>query len=294
MREEGEAVAVVECPYCAAPTRPGARFCRRCGQSLQRPSASFGDNDPFLEKASSLVHRQTSASPSERVRANWSDIKTIIWFFVLLLMSSLVLGLAARSGPTLALEVAITGFDAMVIVLFVILRSEDVTAYLRVRVPSLRRIAENIAAVVLFFGVVEAYFAAMDKLGVPSVRLTDDYVAAKWPIWAMFALVSASPGIFEELAFRGVIQGVLGRVLSVRRDALVVQAALFSVLHLSPVIFPSHFFMGLVLGWMRDRNRTLYPGMLLHAAWNAYVVYGELAVRCKGFSLFHYCATMLS
>lgn len=293
MREEGEAVAVVECPYCATPTRPGARFCRRCGQSLQLPSASFGDNDAVVETASALVHRQSSASPSERVRANWSDVKTIIWFFVLLLMSSLVLGLAARSGPTLALEVAITCFDAAVIILFVTLRGEDVMAYLRVRLPALRRIAENVAAVVLFFGVAEAYFGTMDKMGVPSVRLTDEYIAAKWPVWAMFALISVSPGIFEELAFRGVIQGVLGRVLAQRRDALVVQAALFSVLHLSPVIFPSHFFMGLVLGWMRDRNRTLYPGMLLHAAWNAYVVHGELAVRCNG-SLFSYCATILS
>ena len=47
------------------------------------------------------------------------------------------------------------------------------------------------------------------------------------------------------------------------------QAALFSVLHSSAVIFSSHFAMGLVFGWLRMRTGSLIASMILHAAWNA-------------------------
>src|SRR6185503_5812203 len=94
-------------------------------------------------------------------------------------------------------------------------------------------------------------------------------------LWAMVLLTSVMPAIFEELAFRGVIQSSLERIFNAR-DAWLIQAALFSVLHLSPLAFPSHFLMGLVFGYMRMRSRSLYPGMLLHASWNALVVFQEL------------------
>jgi membrane protease YdiL (CAAX protease family) len=91
----------------------------------------------------------------------------------------------------------------------------------------------------------------------------------------MLLLISLMPGIFEELAFRGVIQSTLEHVFD-RREALVIQAALFSVLHLLPLDFPSHFVMGLCLGYMRLRTKSLYPGMILHASWNAFILCQEL------------------
>jgi membrane protease YdiL (CAAX protease family) len=71
------------------------------------------------------------------------------------------------------------------------------------------------------------------------------------------------------------IQTRLAGVLT-QTEAWIVQAALFSVLHLSPLIFVTHFGMGLMLGWLRDWSKSIYPGMLLHAAWNAVVVVDEL------------------
>ena len=57
------------------------------------------------------------------------------------------------------------------------------------------------------------------------------------------------------------------------------QAALFSMLHLGVAIFPSHFVIGLVLGVLRRRTRSLYPGMAVHLTWNAAVVWAELGGR---------------
>ena len=70
--------------------------------------------------------------------------------------------------------------------------------------------------------------------------------------------MSLTPALFEELAFRGVIQSGLTSVVR-SREAWLIQAALFSVLHLSPVVFPSHFVMGLTFGYLRLKSRSLYP-----------------------------------
>ena len=44
------------------------------------------------------------------------------------------------------------------------------------------------------------------------------------------------------------------------------------MLHLGVAIFPSHLVIGLVLGALRRRTRSLYPGMAVHLTWNAAVV----------------------
>ena len=128
---------------------------------------------------------------------------------------------------------------------------------------------------VSFFALMSAYFDLLKHLGIPILRATDEYRDAGWSVGAMFLLVSVMPGIVEEIGFRGVIQSVLERTVNAR-EAWLIQAALFSVLHLLPMIFPSHFVMGLLFGYVRLRTRSLYPGMLLHASWNALQVFAEI------------------
>lgn len=65
-----------------------------------------------------------------------------------------------------------------------------------------------------------------------------------------------------------------GAVTSLRpTEALIVQAVLFSAAHLSPVILATHFAMGLAFGWLRRRTGSLLPSILLHGAWNAWVIW---------------------
>lgn len=58
------------------------------------------------------------------------------------------------------------------------------------------------------------------------------------------------PAVIEEIAFRGFIQSALERFVGAR-EAPFIQAALFSVLHLLPLMFIRHFLMGLCFGLMR-------------------------------------------
>jgi len=206
---------------------------------------------------------------------HWGELKRVGWLFGLLLATSFVFGIAWRSAHSPWLSVIASAIDAAIVLVAVGLRYRKLLFLFQLRPSGLRDSVVLIAIAFLFVALASAYFGVIEWLGVPVSSATATYTRAGWPLWSMFLLISAMPALFEELAFRGVIQSTLERVLNAR-DAWLIQAALFSVLHLSPLMFPSHFLMGLCFGYMRRRSRSLYPGMLLHACWNALVVLQEL------------------
>jgi membrane protease YdiL (CAAX protease family) len=98
------------------------------------------------------------------------------------------------------------------------------------------------------------------------------YLLEGLPPWVGYVSIALVTPISEELLFRGLIQPKLEQVLR-PVEALVVQAVLFSAAHLSPVILATHFVMGLAFGWVRRRTGSLFPSMVLHGAWNAWVIW---------------------
>ena len=83
---------------------------------------------------------------------------------------------------------------------------------------------------------------------------------------SFFLLVIEAP-LTEELVFRGLIlRGLIARQ-GVRR-AIVLQAILFAAVHMNPWQFIPAFGMGLLLGWLFVKTRSLGACILFHAAWN--------------------------
>jgi len=72
----------------------------------------------------------------------------------------------------------------------------------------------------------------------------------------------------EELLFRGAIQGSLRSAWD-PWPSILTSAALFSLVHLAPLMMPWLIVVGIALGWMRERSGSLLPGFLLHVAVNA-------------------------
>jgi membrane protease YdiL (CAAX protease family) len=90
------------------------------------------------------------------------------------------------------------------------------------------------------------------------------------PAMALF-VVALCPGIFEELAFRGLLQGRLGALFGTT-TALLVTGAAFAWAHGVTMGFPIHLGLGLYLCWLRARSQSLIPGMCLHALYNGTIV----------------------
>jgi membrane protease YdiL (CAAX protease family) len=84
-------------------------------------------------------------------------------------------------------------------------------------------------------------------------------------------VVALCPAVFEEIAFRGVVQGRLIALLGTR-SGVIVAAMAFALAHGLGVVTPLHFLLGAYLGSLRLRSGSLIPGMLFHALYNGTLV----------------------
>jgi membrane protease YdiL (CAAX protease family) len=109
----------------------------------------------------------------------------------------------------------------------------------------------------------------------PAPGMVDLYVDAIAGFQAGFGLVAVSvvPGVCEELLFRGAMLGLLRKRFPVW-VAIVLQAALFAIMHSIAARFPYTFGLGLVFGVLTMRTGSLWPAMLAHTAHNLLAVIG--------------------
>lgn len=91
------------------------------------------------------------------------------------------------------------------------------------------------------------------------------------PLVVVIAALAVVPAIAEELAFRGVVLGALLRRMSAP-GAVLLQAVLFALLHGSMFRLLPTLVLGLLLGLLTLRTRTLWPAMAAHALNNGILV----------------------
>ena len=87
------------------------------------------------------------------------------------------------------------------------------------------------------------------------------------PFVAFFLAVTLLAPVVEELTYRGVGFGLMrpyGVVV-----AIVGTGFLFGLTHGLLIGLPVLAFFGIVVGWLRWKTDSVYPGMLLHATFNA-------------------------
>jgi membrane protease YdiL (CAAX protease family) len=86
---------------------------------------------------------------------------------------------------------------------------------------------------------------------------------------AVFALI----GVGEEVLFRGLLFSAL-RATTGQRTTIIGSAVLFGICHAVinvDQLLPATL-MGLLLGWVCWQTRSIWPGMLLHATYNATLI----------------------
>ena len=80
-------------------------------------------------------------------------------------------------------------------------------------------------------------------------------------------VVALQPAIFEELAFRGVLQQGLIKVTD-KKQAIFISALLFTILHMSFISFFWLLPFALWLGYVRMKEETIWWGVLIHFCFN--------------------------
>ena len=253
----------------SAPTVTAATvFCGVCGDQHAAEITC-----PRCERVGKLRDEAAIRTVEER-----SPLRVAVGLFALLAIVHIgFIGVltAASSEKDAAREVAIdwwlSGIDAAIIVAFVVIAR-------RVMLPLLATIGRwwwyPIGAVSGAFTMAVASVAvnAMESVfGASGSSYSDAFLAAGHSWFAVVVSIAVMPAVFEELAFRGVIQSHLS-LLVPTAAAIGMTAALFTLLHFNMLSFPHLLVMGLVVGLIRRFSGSIYPGVVLHFVHNGLVV----------------------
>lgn len=121
-------------------------------------------------------------------------------------------------------------------------------------------LAGSVVLIVAAALVLEPFLHAEREQGITPTRTPS---GEEWAILALAVIIlGLLTPVCEELLFRGLIFAALGRF------AVLGSAALFAVAHAIPELIPPVFVAGLVLGELRRRTGSIWPGVAVHAAVN--------------------------
>jgi membrane protease YdiL (CAAX protease family) len=92
-----------------------------------------------------------------------------------------------------------------------------------------------------------------------------------WPLAATLLAIAVTPGLCEEVLFRGYLQRTLQRRLNFPWHFLL-SGALFALFHQQVLSLPSLLIVGFYLGFVYSCFGSLYPTMLSHFLYNAVLI----------------------
>jgi membrane protease YdiL (CAAX protease family) len=80
--------------------------------------------------------------------------------------------------------------------------------------------------------------------------------------------------VCEELFYRAVLFTGFRHYYGSRKAAIL-SAVVFAICHLDPLFLLPHLISGIVLAALLDATGSIWPSILLHAAWNTWIQMGE-------------------
>ncbi|HEX4795325.1 MAG TPA: type II CAAX endopeptidase family protein [Humisphaera sp.] len=243
---------------------PISRFCNRCGAAWQE---GWGDCHNCTRHATAQSLQLQLATPI-------SPAPAIALYFTLLGTNLIGILSSVGGSSTESILVVLSIVDSIIVAVWAIVYRQDIFKALTQRVSMRWFIAAAGLSIVTFLLASGSLEVLRRTVGLQRIPIGDNLFHASYGWPAVIALTCIQPAVFEELGFRGVIFGVLGRSLS-RGEVIFVSALLFMTLHLAVGAFPHLLVMGLLLGVLRDRSRSLLPGMLMHFLHNLMCILSE-------------------
>lgn len=243
------------CPVCGSRWDPAFAACQACaGRALIPPATPDAP----------------AAAPT---------LRSALVLYFLIIGATLAAAVASGAGLVDGAS-AIIGFEIVTsgLVLLWLLSAPASFAALR-NPPSVAALVVGVLLSGMTFGVAYVYVNVLLALvEIPSLVYSEEFLAAGYGWGGVVLFFCVQPAIAEELAFRGLLQDAFRRVLQ-PRDAVIVTAILFMIMHFSVVSFPVHFLLGVVLGVLRVQTGSLYPGMVLHFCHNGWCMLAEALER---------------
>lgn len=108
---------------------------------------------------------------------------------------------------------------------------------------------------------------ASELIKLPNL-MEDTFMGMSRNLFGILSIAIMAP-LVEELLFRGAIEGHLLKSGKSPRNAILLSALIFGIIHINPAQVPFAFCIGAVFGWLYYRTGSVIPGMIGHFLNNA-------------------------
>jgi len=252
---------VQSCPYCGAPLSEFYYFCLAC-------ATPYKNVDTVVTPA-----RPRQLTDEELIAKKAPQVATLFWTYFAVIFGVGILSyvLFREDRPDLQLLLNELGIMATTFVFGWIHRRSLAVQF---KTFGFNKPAAYVGLVALIplllinFG----YHELLKRLlEIDSEDFLGRLRAASISEWVLVATFCVTPGIFEEIAFRGLIQHWLQTAVKSWK-AVVLASFLFAIMHFSVLSFPYLFLVGGLLGWVKLRTGSLFPSMLIHFLHNLVVI----------------------
>jgi sodium transport system permease protein len=207
-----------------------------------------------------IRHREATPTGSQALLC-FSLMLCVAWFAIQ--------ALGDRVSPLLLMGVGHLVFVLMPPLVMTLLLTSSPVKTLRLRMPDARYFWLAAGLALALNPLVRELSVVIERV-FPASRLATDLAGSLLKqipnLGVAFLLFALVPSITEEVAFRGFILSGLERGHRMR-TAILISALLFGFLHVLLSMFNQLFtatLLGLVLGLMAIRSRSLYPGIVFH------------------------------
>ena len=247
----------------APPGGRTSRFCRHCGAEL--------DSTIDRCRACDGARQETRAEELEPTASKTLFGSSLALYFALL--STGLVSLLTEWDELQSLLMVSAADTALVLAWLVFCRRAVADGLTSVPSPRWFVVAGCLSVLTFLLSTV-GVTAMTAMLGAEEYSYTAPFLEAGYgPAWVIL-VICVQPAVVEEIAFRGVILSGMQRFLDVNESVLV-SSLLFMTIHVSVISFPHLLLIGIVLGYLRARTGSLYPGMFLHFTHNFLCVLSE-------------------
>jgi membrane protease YdiL (CAAX protease family) len=212
---------------------------------------------------------------ARRARGDFRPEALLLW---LLALAGVIVWMPAifKSVTSLVIPASFLGFFVMPALLAPTILRLPTRAIVRLEAPPLRAMLLSPLIAVGTFSLAMLAFSLFQLLWPTDDAVLGSYtpelsgVGVGWGV----LLLTVLPGVCEEVLFRGTLMSLLlqrGRAAS----ALLWQAVAFALTHVYVFKLAPTFVLGLALGWLTLRTRSIWPAIMVHALHNLIAVRGE-------------------
>ena len=247
-------------------------------------SKLFG-NDAVTRTSSqsfgSMLRRpdQVLPAPSPQTAAMMLALLVPIYYIVSSVLSRIAPDLPIAVSLILNATALAVTFGGVPLAAVLLTRCRITTSY-RMKTPGALSVIGAVLIGMGAWGIAHESFVIAEQLGLGGLDV-DKLAQAKGaaekmkaaPAWLLLFSLALTPAVIEELCFRGALFSAFGQVLTPRR-LIIVTAMIFGLFHVTTgsVLLLERFIpttlVGLILGWIAYRTKSVWPGIVMHFTYN--------------------------